>query len=64
MMPPSPLLSARVMNMTYLSETVMVSAQNTSDRMPNTLSGVTGTGWWPLEKTSLMVYSGLVPISP
>ncbi len=45
MMPPSPLLSARVMKTTYLSETVMVIAQNTSERMPSTLSGVTGTGW-------------------
>ena len=44
MIPPSPLLSARMMNSTYFSETVMVSAQNTSERMPITLSGVTGTG--------------------
>ena len=44
MIPPSPLLSARMMNSTYLRETVTVRAQNTSERMPSTLSGVTGTG--------------------
>jgi hypothetical protein len=39
MMPPSPLLSARVMNRTYFSDTVIVKAQNTSERIPSTLSG-------------------------
>ena len=34
MMPPSPSLSARMMNVTYLIETMIVMAQNTSDRTP------------------------------
>ena len=38
-------MSARVMNTTYFSDTVMVSAQKTSERMPSTFSGVTGSGW-------------------
>jgi hypothetical protein len=45
MMPPSPLLSARVMNTTYFSDTVIVKAQNTSERIPKTFSGVTARGW-------------------
>ena len=32
--PPSPLLSARRISTTYLTETITVSVQNTSDRMP------------------------------
>jgi len=63
MMPPSPLLSARVMNRTYFRETVIVIAQKTTERMPRTLASVTATGCGPL-KISLTVYSGLVPMSP
>ena len=37
MMPPSPLLSARMMNTTYLSDTTMTSDQNISDNTPSTL---------------------------
>ncbi|EXI83274.1 MAG: hypothetical protein AW10_00010 [Candidatus Accumulibacter appositus] len=45
MMPPSPLLSARMMNSTYLRETVIVSAQKTSDKIPRTVSVSIGSGW-------------------
>ena len=34
MMPPSPRLSARMMNSTYLADTTSISAQNTSDSTP------------------------------
>ena len=34
MMPPSPRLSARMMKITYLIETMMTSAQKNSDRLP------------------------------
>ena len=34
MIPPSPSLSARMMMVTYLTVTTIISAQNTSDRMP------------------------------
>ena len=44
MMPPSPRLSARMMNDTYLPLITIISAQKTSDRIPSTLSGVMGTG--------------------
>ena len=37
-MPPSPLLSARIMRLTYFSETTSISDQNTRERMPSTLS--------------------------
>ena len=42
--PPSPLLSARRISVTYLSETMIVSVQNTSDKMPKMLSGVDSRG--------------------
>ena len=38
MMPPSPSLSARMMMVTYLSVTTIISAQKISDRMPSTVS--------------------------
>jgi hypothetical protein len=38
MMPPSPLLSARMMKAMYLRETTRVSDQKISDRMPMTLA--------------------------
>ena len=52
MMPPSPWLSARMMKTTYLIETTMISAQNTSDRMPRTFASSIGTGWCALPNTS------------
>ncbi len=63
MMPPSPRLSARIMNTTYFSVTTMISAQEMSDSTPSTLSWLAATGWLPLN-ASRMAYSGLVPISP
>ena len=38
MMPPSPSLSARMMMVTYFTVTTSISDQNTSDRMPSTVS--------------------------
>ena len=38
--PPSPLLSARRMNSTYLIVTMTISAQRMSDTMPKTISRV------------------------
>ncbi len=63
MMPPSPLLSARITNTMYLTTTAMVSAQKTSDRTPRTFSNSGVTPWVGL-KHSLIVYSGDVPRSP
>ncbi len=64
MIPPSPLLSARMMKTMYLIETMITSDQNTSDRMPRTFAASIGTGWCVPPKTSLIAYSGLVPMSP
>ena len=63
-MPPSPLLFARMMKLTYFRLTTIISDQKNSERMPRTLSGVIGTGWWAPPKTSFSAYSGLVPMSP
>ena len=63
-MPPSPRLSARIMKATYLTDTTIMRAQTISDKMPNILTSVRGTGCAPTEKTSFMVYRGLVPMSP
>ncbi len=63
MMPPSPRLSARMMNTTYLSDTTRISDQNTSDSTPNTLVSFSAMACGPW-KASRMVYSGLVPMSP
>ena len=41
-MPPSPLLSARMMKTRYLTTTTSVSAQKNSDSTPSTLRGVDG----------------------
>jgi len=62
MMPPSPLLSARMTNSRYFSDTTMISDQNTRLSAPSTLAGVAATPCGP--NTSFNVYSGLVPISP
>ncbi len=64
MMPPSPLLFARMMKTMYLMDTTIISAQNTSDRMPRTFASSIGTGWCAPPKTSFSAYSGLVPMSP
>ena len=63
MMPPSPSLSARMMTITYFSVTTRISDQNPSDSSPFTVaaSGVSPKCGWNI---SLMVYSGLVPMSP
>ena len=62
-MPPSPLLSARMMRTTYFSVTTTISAQKISDSRPSTLPSFRGIAWWP-PKTSRTVYSGEVPMSP
>jgi hypothetical protein len=62
-MPPSPSLSARITNSTYLTDTVMISDQKTSDSTPYTLPTVTGMACTP-SKHSRSAYSGLVPMSP
>src|SRR5690242_11765 len=63
MMPPSPLLSARITRLTYFTATTRISDQVTSERIPST---VAGRGCRPCSgrKVSCMVYSGLVPMSP
>src|SRR5687768_6702793 len=62
MMPPSPLLSARMMNPAYFTETTSTSAQNTSESTPSTLADVSSAPCSP--NACFIVYSGLVPISP
>jgi len=42
-MPPSPRLSARMTNSTYLRATTMMIDHSTSEAMPSTLAGVTAT---------------------
>src|SRR6185437_727518 len=42
MMPPSPLLSARMMNVMYFTATTITSVHSTSDNTPSTLKVVTG----------------------
>ena len=47
----------------YLIDTTQISDQKISERMPSTPSWLACTPYCPA-KTSLRVYSGLVPISP
>ena len=63
MMPPSPSLSARMITMTYFNVTTSSSDQKPSDSSPRTVSasGVRPKCGWNI---SLIVYSGLVPMSP
>ena len=63
MMPPSPRLSARRISTTYLSVTTSISAQKITDTAPTDVRASSGT---PARgpKTSFIVYSGLVPMSP
>jgi hypothetical protein len=49
MMPPSPLLSARMISVTYLSVTMIISAQKITDRTPSTLSAVSGRPCGPVK---------------
>ena len=63
MIPPSPLLSARMMRITYLSETTIISDQKIVDRPPSTFAASRGMPWSGLN-VSLAAYSGLVPMSP
>ena len=44
-MPPSPLWSACITNITYLMVTTMISAQNISDRIPNKSSRSKASPW-------------------
>ena len=44
MIPPSPRLSARMMNITYLTDTTKIIAQKNSDNAPRMFSGVVGIG--------------------
>src|SRR5262245_13165968 len=61
--PPSPLLSKRSTNETYLTDTISVTAQKMSESTPNTLASVSGRRCAP-PNASLKAYSGLVPMSP
>jgi Pyridoxamine 5'-phosphate oxidase len=63
-MPPSPRSSARMTKLTYLSDTMIMSDQNTSDITPYTEARVTCTAWLSTVKTAWIAYSGLVPMSP
>ena len=62
-MPPSPLLSARMMSVMYFSVTTMTSAQKTTDSTPYTLAEVSASPCSPVNAVR-SVYSGLVPMSP
>ncbi len=42
MMPPSPLLLARMINITYLSETTTIKPQKIAEMPPTILAGVSG----------------------
>jgi hypothetical protein len=62
-MPPSPRLSARMMNMMYFSVTTITSAQKISDSTPRMFSDVSESACSPVNAVR-SVYSGLVPMSP
>ena len=65
MIPPSPSLSARITNRTYVTVTMIVTDQKISETTPKTLSCDTLTGCGsPGLKTVWTVYNGLVPMSP
>ena len=63
MMPPSPRLSARMISITYFSDTTIISDQKIVDRPPRMFSASSGMPWLGA-KVSLTAYSGLVPMSP
>ena len=50
-MPPSPSLSARNTNCTYLTDTISMSAQKMSETMPLTSAGVGGV--WPVALSAI-----------
>ena len=62
-MPPSPLLSARMITARYLKAITHSIDQTSSERMPKTLACVRGMPLAGL-KAVLSAYSGLVPMSP
>jgi hypothetical protein len=64
MTPPSPSLSARRMNSTYLTDTIRRIDRNTSETTPKTSPGVERTAPASMEKTDCIAYNGLVPMSP
>jgi Holliday junction DNA helicase RuvB len=59
MMPPSPLLSARMMKITYFSVTTRISAQNTSESTPSTLALLTN-----LEANDVLFVAEIHRLSP
>ena len=63
MMPPSPWLLARMISVTYFSDTTTSSDHTMADTTPMTFAGSSGR---PLagSNTVFIVYSGLVPMSP
>jgi hypothetical protein len=63
MMPPSPRLSARRISSTYFSVTTSIRPQKMTDTAPIRCVASRGMPVAGL-KTSFMVYSGLVPMSP
>ena len=63
MTPPSPLLSARMISTTYLSDTTIISAQKIVDMPPRMLAALSAMPWSG-EKVSFTAYRGLVPMSP
>ena len=62
-MPPSPRLSARRISSTYFSVTTSIRPQKITDTAPIRCAASSGMPVAGL-KTSFMVYSGLVPMSP
>jgi hypothetical protein len=55
MIPPSPLLSARMMRITYFTETTIINAQKIVDRPPRTFLALRGMPWSGL-KVSRLIY--------
>ena len=62
-MPPSPLLSARIITIRYFSATTHTIDQTMSESRPITLAGVSGMPYSGLN-AAFIAYSGLVPMSP
>ncbi|MNI83663.1 hypothetical protein D3C73_1404980 [compost metagenome] len=60
--PPSPLLSARMMMVTYLKLMVSIMHQKISDRIPRTVASVIAR--CAVRKHCRRAYNGLVPMSP
>ena len=64
-MPPSPLLSARMMMNTYLIITTSTKAQLMSDKTPSTVCDISAPAAPPAASTeTLSAYKGEVPMSP